>query len=154
MIWQVLVAWEEPTTLYLPWNSPTSALTLHNCKARRFAFSETASNSCRHLAEQDCYPSVFYHCSSEKTITWKARKLKKKKNQWMYLSPLGALIVETNSPEIRRRDSFNTGRGCFTPPAHLNWMLEIFGNNESDLAFWNRLRHLITGFIFFPLTAT
>ena len=77
MIWQVLVAWEEPTTLYPPWNSPISAPTLHN--ARRFAFSETASTSCRHLAEQGCYPSIFYHCSSEKTITWKVRKLKKKK---------------------------------------------------------------------------
>ena len=115
MIWQVLEAWEEPTALFPPWNSSTSALTLHNCKAGRFAFAETASNSRRHLAEQDCYPSILYHCSSEKTITWKARKLKRKENQWMYLSPLGAFIVETNSPEIRRRDSFNTGRP--PPPA-------------------------------------
>lgn len=30
------------------------------------------------------------------------------------------------------------------------WTLGILRNNESDLAFWNTLRHLITGFIFFP----
>lgn len=35
-------------------------------------------------------------------------------------------------------------------PARLDWTLEIFRSNESDLAFWNRLRHLITGFIFSP----
>ena len=94
--------------------TPTPSLTVRSCKWRRGPASlRTASNNQRTRAERGCYPCVFYHCSSGKTITWNTPKLK---NQLMYLPLLRALAAEINSLEIRRRDTHHRWPSVLAQP--------------------------------------
>lgn len=58
--------------------------------------------------------------------------------------------MATFAPE-RGRSAFDAGGVPCVGPARLRWAAEISGSNESDLAFWGRLRHLMRGFRFLSL---
>lgn len=124
MIWRVLVAWEEPCSLYPPWNSPISAPTLHN--SRRFAFSKLLPAGCRHLAGSVIVKCILSIALLKNPITWKARKSQKKKINGCIYHLLELFIVK-QTPEIRRRDSFNTDRASHWPSG---WMLKSSENND------------------------
>lgn len=70
MLREVQVAQNKVSSPALFCGHPTSSLT-HQGHGGGAAFLKTASHNGRNLAERDCYPNTFYHCSSAKTITWK-----------------------------------------------------------------------------------
>lgn len=75
MLREVQVAQNKVPSLASFCGHPTSSLTHQGHGGVEVgggvAFLKTASHKGRNLAQRDCYPNTFYHCSSAKTITRK-----------------------------------------------------------------------------------